>query len=133
MRPLSSSLAAMPRVVPIKSKFDCEQCPGWCCSYAVIPVNDKDLARLAKHFGLSLEQAAARYTKRIAGERGLRHRTDTVYKSMCMLFDQENRRCGAYNARPEICRTYPSGPRCGYYEFLMFERDQHDDPDFVPH
>lgn len=125
-------MSAPRKIIPIKLKFDCAKCPGYCCSYELIPVNKRDLARLARHFGVSEEVAAKRYTKIIDGERGLRHREDHIYKSMCMFFDQEARRCTVYEARPWICRTYPSGPRCGYFEFLEFERDQHGDPTFIP-
>ena len=34
-------------------------------------------------------------------------------------------------ARPAVCRQYPDSPRCGYYEFLKFERAHQDDPDFI--
>ena len=121
------------KIIPIKLKYNCAKCPGWCCAYELIPVTPRDLLRIARHFGLSPEAAAKRFTKMIDGERGLRHRQDHIYKSTCAFLDQEKRRCGAYEARPEVCRTYPSGNRCGHYEFLMFERDQQDDPDFVPH
>jgi len=36
-----------------------------------------------------------------------------------------------YEARPAVCREYPDGIRCGYFEFLMFEREHQDDPDLV--
>jgi Fe-S-cluster containining protein len=48
-----------------------------------------------------------------------------------MLFDQEKRRCTVYEARPGVCRKYPDSPRCGYYDFLIFEREQQGDPDFI--
>ena len=35
-----------------------------------------------------------------------------------------------YEARPGVCRKYPESSRCGYYEFLKFERSQQDDPEF---
>lgn len=116
---------------PIRPKFDCSKCPGYCCSYE-IPVNRRDVARLAAHFGIPFELAEQRYTKLFEGEPALRRRRDHIYKSMCMFFDRDERCCTIYRARPAICRTYPSGPRCGYYEFLMFERDQHGDEDFIP-
>lgn len=125
-------MAIAPKTAPIKRKFHCDKCPGWCCSYELIPVTGRDLGRIARHFGLSEEVAARRYTKTLDGELALRHRKDHIYKSMCIFFDQKNRRCGAYEARPTICRTYPSGHRCGYYEFLMFERDQQGDDTFIP-
>ena len=36
-----------------------------------------------------------------------------------------------YEARPAICRDFPGGRRCGYYDFLKFERHHQDDPDFI--
>ena len=35
-----------------------------------------------------------------------------------------------YAARPAHCRSYPGG-RCGYYDFLSFERAAQEDPEFV--
>ena len=40
--------------------------------------------------------------------------------------------CTIYHARPEICRDYPGTRKCGYYEFLMFERMLQEDDEFVP-
>jgi hypothetical protein len=36
-----------------------------------------------------------------------------------------------YEARPGVCRKYPDTPRCGYYDFLTFEREQQGDPDYI--
>lgn len=119
------------KTIPLRVKFDCAKCPGYCCSYE-IPVNAADLKRLAKHFGVTDDIAFKRYSKIFEGEPVLRHHKDHIYKSMCMFFDRDERRCTIYAARPAICRTYPSGRRCGYYEFLKFERDQHGDKDFIP-
>jgi Fe-S-cluster containining protein len=123
------------RVVPVrKLKYDCLKCPGYCCTYPEIELEKRDIARLAKHFGISYEQAEARYTKPIANRaaRMLRHKKDRVFASTCMLFDQKNRRCTVYEARPGVCRAYPEdSARCGYYDFLTFEREQQGDPDFI--
>jgi Fe-S-cluster containining protein len=48
-----------------------------------------------------------------------------------MFFDQDKRRCTVYESRPGVCRDYPDSKRCGYYEFLKFERAHQDDPDFI--
>ena len=37
-----------------KPRYDCSQCPGYCCSYPRIAVSDFDIERLARHFGLSV-------------------------------------------------------------------------------
>jgi Fe-S-cluster containining protein len=65
-------------------------------------------------------------------EQLLRHHKDTVYKSVCRFFDRDARRCTVYAARPNVCRRYPTGATCGYYEFLRFEREQQGDDDYVP-
>ena len=114
--------------------YDCHLCPAYCCSYPRVIVSDKDLERLARHFGIGLDDARRRLTKRGAepGERVLRHRRDGIYKSVCRFLDRESRQCTVYEARPGICREYPGEPRCGYYDFLSFERRAQEDPDFVP-
>ena len=61
----------------------------------------------------------------------LRHKKDHIFESTCMLFDQDKRRCTVYESRPGVCRQYPDSPRCGYYDFLTFEREQQGDPDYV--
>src|SRR5829696_7939916 len=43
--------------------FDCSKCPAYCCSvYERVKVTKRDIARLAKHFGVTYEQAEKRYT-----------------------------------------------------------------------
>ena len=121
----------MPRKLPIV-QFECAKCPGYCCSYPHIPVSDADVKRLARQFELTFDQAEARFTKRIDGERAMRHRKDTVYKTICMNFDQKARRCTIYHARPYVCRKYPPEGRCGYFDFLAFERELQGDDTFVP-
>jgi hypothetical protein len=36
-----------------------------------------------------------------------------------------------YDARPGVCRKYPDSSRCGYYDFLRFERAQQGDQEMV--
>ncbi len=116
-----------------KIQYDCAQCPGYCCSYPRIGVTDSDVERLAKHFELAEDVARRRFTRLYApDERILRHRKDDVYGSICRFFDTKARHCTIYASRPQVCRDYPNGARCGYYTFLKFERKHQDDPDFVP-
>ncbi len=120
----------------MKSRYDCSKCPGYCCAYDRIPVSDFDIGRLGKHGGISATTARDRYSyvHRHDGvvEQVLRHHRDHVFKSVCRFFDREARRCTAYAARPNVCRRYPSGARCGYYDFLSFEREQQGDDDYIP-
>ena len=113
--------------------YSCDRCPAYCCSYPRIIVDKKDIRRLAKYFGLSQKQTLKKFTKKGAepGERVLRHRKDETYGTACRFLDDESRMCSIYSARPTICRDYPGTRRCGYYEFLKFERDAQEDPDYV--
>lgn len=122
----------MPKtVIPIR--YDCSQCPGYCCSYDRIVVTARDVARLARHFELELEVAEKRFTRLWEpGERILRHRKDEIYGSICRFFDTDERRCTIYKARPAVCRQYPNGSKCGYYDFLKFERGHQGDDTFIP-
>ena len=119
--------------IPVKAKYSCEKCPAYCCSYPEIEVTPRDIERLARHFGLAYEQAEERLTKHDAKEkvRLLRHQKDSVFDSVCALLDQKTRRCSVYHVRPRVCREYPDSKRCGYYEFLKFERAHQDDPEFI--
>ncbi|HJQ27352.1 MAG TPA: YkgJ family cysteine cluster protein [Blastocatellia bacterium] len=112
--------------------FNCSKCPAYCCSYARIEVTRRDIARLARHFGVSDEEAERRYTKIAFGDRVLRHKKDHIYKQVCQFLDAEERRCTIYTARPGVCREYPDSLRCGYYDFLASERRRQDDNDFIP-
>jgi Fe-S-cluster containining protein len=115
-----------------KLSYDCLKCPAYCCSYESIEVNKRDVHRLARHFGVDFETAAERYTKIVDGTPALRHQKDSTYGSVCMFLDTKTRRCTVYEARPALCRSFPETKRCGYYDFLKWERYRQDDPDFIP-
>ncbi len=117
----------------LKVFYNCDKCPAYCCSYERIIVGKRDIRRLAKHYGLSFEKARKKFTKKgeEKGERVLRHRRDEAYGTVCRFLDRETRECTVYDARPGICREYPGSKRCGYYDFLCFERNAQEDPEFV--
>ncbi len=115
-----------------KPLYDCMKCPAYCCSYESITVGKRDLKRLAKHFGVDEETAEKRFTKVVEGDRVLRHQQDRQFRSVCMFLDTKTRRCTIYDARPGVCHDYPAQPRCGYYEFLTWEREHQEDSDFIP-
>lgn len=113
--------------------YDCTKCPGYCCTYDWIIVTKRDIQRLAKRFELSFDEAEKKFTKQVKGYgRVLRHRKDHIFKSRCQFLDPTERRCTVYEHRPAICRAYPEERRCGYYEFLKWERDHQEDKDFIP-
>ena len=121
-----------------KIKYDCLNCPGYCCSYPNIHLKDSDIKRLAKHLDISEEQCRKQHTKKGFKEEGsktrptvLNHQEDEHFGSICWFFDTDKRCCTVYEGRPEICRDYPGRKRCGYYDFLMFERDAQEDPEYV--
>jgi Fe-S-cluster containining protein len=122
----------MPRMTQ-KKEYDCNKCPGYCCSYPLIEVSKTDIARLAKHFDVDYATAEERFTLYDKEEkvRGLRKQKDEFFGSVCRFFDIEERRCTVYAARPEACRDYPYSKTCGYYGFLKFERKLQDDDKFV--
>lgn len=112
--------------------FNCSKCPAYCCSYDRIEVTKRDVLKIARHFGITPEQANQRYTKSSFGERLFRHKKDHIFKQVCQFLDSETRRCTIYDARPAVCREYPDSLRCGYYDFLASERRRQDDPEFIP-
>ena len=112
--------------------YDCLNCPGYCCSYPVIAITERDIVRLARHFDVTADDARQRFTKRAHGyERVLRRKQDPHFGRVCRFFDIEQRRCSVYEARPTVCRRFPGEPRCGYYDFLTFERSHQNDEDYV--
>jgi Fe-S-cluster containining protein len=120
--------ATAPRV-----QYDCRKCPAYCCSiYGVVEVTDRDLARLAKHLGVSQRVAEERFTKRYDGQRVLRRRRDELLGEACRFLDEKTRGCTIYDGRPKACRDYPGKPRCAYFEMIEFEREIQQDPDVIP-
>lgn len=114
------------------AKYDCTKCPGFCCSYPVIPINKADITRLAKHFKIPFETAQKRFTKAAHGRKYcLRRKKDEHFGRICGFFDTKERRCTIYTARPSTCREFPVQNRCGYYDFLTFEREQQGDKEWV--
>lgn len=112
--------------------YDCLKCPGYCCSYPVIALDRRDIARLAAHFGCSFEEARAAFTREAHGHKYvMRRKKDPYFGRICRFFDTQQRRCTVYAARPAVCRSYPGRARCGYFEFLQFERRAQSDPEYV--
>ena len=116
-----------------KIHYDCSKCPAFCCSvYERVQVTRRDLKRLAKYFGVTVELAERRYTKMHSGERVLRRKHDHLFGEACQFLDPTTRGCTIYHGRPQVCREYPDRTRCTYYDLLQFERRQQDDPDVLP-
>jgi len=116
----------------VRPPYDCTKCPAYCCSYDQIEVKELDVRRLTKHLEIDRETFLERYTKQGDELPILRHQKDKYYGSVCVFLDQKTRRCTVYEARPNVCRVYPDRPRCGYYDFLTWERDFQGDEASLP-
>jgi uncharacterized protein len=116
----------------VVAAYNCSKCPGYCCSYPVIPLKSRDVTRLARHFGLGFEAARKKFTK-VDGDEpfAMRRKADEHFGRICRFFDTDKRSCTIYEARPEICRNYPGSKTCGYYDFLKSERDSLRDPTHI--
>lgn len=118
---------------PPRLHYDCSKCPAYCCSiYARVEVKERDLDRLARHFGTTRAEAEHRYTKRVDGTRVLRRKKDALLGEVCRFLDPKTRGCTIYEGRPKVCREYPGKPRCAYYDVLQFERETQEDLDVLP-
>ena len=114
-------------------KYDCDKCIAYCCSiYDRVQVTKRDIRRLAAHFRVLPEVAIQRFTKLNGKERILRRKADRLFGLACTFLDQDTRKCTIYDARPLVCREFPTTSRCAYYDLLEFERDQQGDPEVIP-
>ncbi len=132
--PVLNSVSPNGKAVKTGLSYDCSKCPAYCCTYDWILVTKRDIERLARRFQLSYEAAERKYTKFIKSEgyRVLRHRKDHIFKSACQFLHPTKRNCTVYDSRPSTCRDFPEEKRCGYYDFLTWERVHQDDESFVP-
>lgn len=103
-------------------KYNCNDCVAYCCGYPIIEVKPPDIRRLARHFGVSPEQAKADWTEQENNRvRKLKQREDKkVGAPTCIFLNQKTRQCSVYYARPQICRDHP-GDRCEWYDRQLFE------------
>jgi Fe-S-cluster containining protein len=112
--------------------YDCKKCPGYCCSYPLIALDKRDVERLARHHGMDFETARRAFTKEAHGRKyAMRRKKDQHFGFICRFFDTDKRRCTVYHARPSVCRSFPGKGRCGYYDFLSFERRAQEDSTWV--
>jgi uncharacterized protein len=112
--------------------YDCSKCPGYCCSYPQIALAKTDVARLARHFDIPFETAERRFTRKDYGQQWImRRKHDEHFGKICRFFDIKKRNCSIYTARPKVCRTFPNAKKCGYWDFLTWEREQQGDDTHV--
>src|SRR5580765_7545280 len=49
--------------------YNCAKCPGYCCSYELIPLTKRDVERLAAHAGIGFREAKKKFTVARDGEK----------------------------------------------------------------
>ena len=112
--------------------YDCSKCPGYCCSYPQISLDKADVARIARHHGITFEQAARKFTRKDYGlPFVMKRKPNEHFGKICRFFDTRKQNCSIYKARPSVCRKFPITQTCGYYDFLTWEREQQGDPGHV--
>lgn len=81
--------------------YRCRACSR-CCAHKIIQVNPYEIARLARHLGLSTTEFRKRFTERDAI---LKRNDDDV----CVFLKDKG--CSVHAERPLVCRLYPLGRR----------------------
>lgn len=86
--------------------FECTRC-GACCTGApgYVWVGPEEMARLAAHLGLALDEFARRFVRRVGDDLSLIERPN----GDCIFWERSTG-CTVYEARPEQCRTWPFWP-----------------------
>ncbi len=105
--------------------FQCMNCSECCRGEGYSLVDQEDLQRIARSFGLSNPEAEARFTDPDPEKReGYRILKNTGPERNCCFLDTSAHRCTIYESRPQICRTFPMlnpDPECG--ELICFYPD----------
>lgn len=81
-----------------ESQIDCREC-GACCRDNVIPVNEQEIARLAKRLSLSPAEVREKWISHDEAEE------DHIDARPCPFLN--GNLCTVYEDRPDCCRGYP--------------------------
>lgn len=86
--------------------FQCNQC-GKCCTGfpGYVWVSEKEIAAMASHLGLSIEEFANRFIRLTKGGLSLKERNKTY---SCILL--KDKLCSVYPVRPKQCEAFPFWP-----------------------
>lgn len=97
--------------------YDCNKCPGFCCSYQIIEVEPHDITRLAGGLSLTNQEVTDKYLDGWS-HRYLKHTSDPLLEGgpSCVFLDKETRQCTVYDYRPDGCREYPYTSRCQWWD-----------------
>jgi Fe-S-cluster containining protein len=80
--------------------IDCTTCAN-CCRVATTQVTDRDVLRLARHLGVSVDDCLKTYTVETQEEGRILQRGDNG----CVFL--EGNLCSVYEARPQTCELFP--------------------------
>ena len=107
---------------PMSAQYDCDSCAAYCCGYPIIEAKPADIRRLARHFGISADDAKEKFTEKENNRvRKMRQVPDAKLGApVCMFLNRKTRGCSIYGARPQICRDYP-GDRCEWNDRRLLE------------
>ena len=86
-------------------KFKCTQC-GDCCTGApgFVWVNQEEIAAIAATIDMSnIDEFEEQYVRTVGARKSLKEFSN----GDCVFFDNKNRGCRVYGARPRQCRTWP--------------------------
>jgi Fe-S-cluster containining protein len=81
-------------------RFSCTGCGACCHGDGYVWVDEAEVARLAEHLQLAVDDFGRRYLRRVGGRLALTDGADLA----CVFWDQG---CTVYPARPTQCRTFP--------------------------
>lgn len=86
-------------------RFECTAC-GDCCTGAPghVWINQQEIAALTQCLGL---REAAEFEQLYVRNVGMRKSLREYPNGDCVFFDNQNRRCNVYEARPRQCRSWP--------------------------
>jgi hypothetical protein len=134
-------------------QFSCTQC-GNCCTGGpgYVWITQQEVARLAEHLGMGVEQVLRKYCRRIGERISLKERLNQGLHDCIFLQQEESSRqvegqtvrytkrtCSVYAVRPLQCRTWPfwkgnlsgkanwdfAGQRCpGINQGRLFSKEQ---------
>ena len=85
-------------------RFTCTGC-GDCCtgSPGFVWVNQEEITAMAAKVGLAVEEFESLFVRQV----GVRKSLKEYSNGDCVFFDNKNRKCRVYEARPRQCHTWP--------------------------
>lgn len=86
----------------------CAECGGKCCTgeSGYIFLNNDEIRKLARLKNLNFDDFISTYCIKVGFRYSL---IEKPYQNgfACVFFDEINKNCGVYEARPTQCRTFP--------------------------